>query len=220
MNRYDLYTTVHKGLRKGLFEAAALVARTDFGRDREVARAVAEVRRMLDFLHDHAEHEEAAAMPELGLLAPELRADLHGDHTRLSGLELELRGLLERVQEARGCERESLGRKLTERLTALVAEHLRHMGVEEARANRVLWAHRSDDDLRGIEGRILASISPWRLTEWLVLMLPAMNATERRAMLADMAEHMPTVEFEVLTGPARAALGENAWQDAAPALVR
>lgn len=219
MNRYDLYTTVHKGVRKGLFEAVLAVGGTDFAQAGEVAVALREVRRLLAFLEEHSEHEDAVILPELAALAPELHADLRAEHARIEGLQAEIERILARLEAADGAQRTALGRRLADRMAGLAAEHLRHMGREEIDANRVLWAHRSDADLKALEDRIVAGVPAERMGEWLALMLPAMNGAERRELLTGMAAEMPVAAFGVVTGPARELLGEAAWRDACPAVA-
>lgn len=220
MDRIDPYTTVHKGLRRALFETAVTVGRTDFERGQETERCVADVRRLLAFLGEHAEHEDDVLMPELRALSPALHVALREDHARTDGLHRELEGLLVRLEGAGGAERVALGRRLALRTAALVAEHLRHLEREEVEANRILWAHRSDAELRALEDRIVGSIPAERLGDWFALMLPAMTGAERRELLHGLREALPADAFLAVTGPARELLGERAWSEAllAPAI--
>ncbi|BDG05298.1 hemerythrin domain-containing protein [Anaeromyxobacter oryzae] len=211
MSRVDLYGTVHKGIRGLLAGTAALAGRTDFARAEEAARAAAEVRRLLGFLDEHAHHEDTWVMPEVARIAPELHADLAADHVRTDGLHRELAGLAARVEGATEAERVSLGARIHERLWRLAAEHLRHMAREEADAQRVLWAHRTDEELGQLHGRLLASIPPARMAEWSAIILPALATRERAGMLAGMRAAMPPPVFERITAPARDALGPVEW---------
>lgn len=179
MNRFDLYATVHKGLRAALTAAAVRIAQTDFSRPEEVAPARAELQRVLGFLTEHLAHEDEFILPELQRLAPELHIGLHNDHVRTAGLEHELARLLARLESASDAERLALGHRIHGRVWALVAEHLRHMECEETQANRIFWAHCSDTDLLAIQARIVAAMPPARLQEWLDLILPAVHSGER-----------------------------------------
>jgi hypothetical protein len=66
-----------------------------------------------------------------------------------------------------------------ETLGTLLSEHLRHMSLEETRANRILWAHLDDDELRAVLRRIAASIEPASLATWIELVRDSGNASER-----------------------------------------
>jgi hypothetical protein len=56
------------------------------------------------------------------------------------------------------------------------------MKREEVEVNRLLWAHCTDAELLELHGRIVAAIPPARMEEWFALLLPAVNALERRAL--------------------------------------
>jgi hypothetical protein len=211
MNRPDLYSTVHKGLRAGLFRATEIAASTDFAGEAAAARAGTAVSRMLGFLAEHAEHEDRCVMPSIAAHCPELAADLANDHSRTHGLEVELSQLVRRLAEANVAERVSLGRRIQDRMANLAAEHLRHMGVEESQANRVLWANLGDAELLAIHGRILGAIAPARMAQWMELMLPAASHPERVAMVGGLRAALPVTVFVQATALARSALGRDAW---------
>jgi hypothetical protein len=196
MTRFDLYTTVHKGLRAGLFRALELAAA---------------VTRILGFLAEHAEHEDDHVLPSLARHCPELAADLRSDHARTHGLEVELAQLVERLGGAGATERGSLGRRIADRLANLAAEHLRHMGVEESQGNRVLWANLGDGELLAIHGRIVGSVPPPRMAQWMELMLPTMSSSERVELVGGLRAALPVPVFVQVTAPARAVLGRDAW---------
>lgn len=211
MNRVDLYLTVHKGLRALMFAAVQRVGCADFACEREAAAAAAGLEELLCFLAEHAEHEDAAILPAVERIAPALASELHEEHVRTEGMALELAVLLRRLPGASQAERVALGRRIHERSLRLVAEHLRHMGREEDEANRALWAHHTDSELGAMEQRIVGSIPPERMADWLGFMLPAASRPERVQMLTGMRAAMPQPVFAELTGQARAALGEDEW---------
>jgi hypothetical protein len=217
MERVDLFATVHKGLRAALFSTASHAGRTDFGQAADALALLAEARRLLGFLDEHARHEDEVLMPVLVRLAPELHADLQAEHARVDGLHREVETLAARLESASGVERAAVGRRLHERLLRLAAEHVHHMAREEVEANRVLWAHLDDAALGALHERILGSIPPARTAEWLALMLPAMSPPERAGLLGTLRARVPAPALDALVTPARAALGHEAWSRAAAA---
>ncbi|MCB9898122.1 MAG: hemerythrin domain-containing protein [Planctomycetes bacterium] len=220
MRRFDLYTTIHKGIRRILFETTRTVGETDFEDAREAAHAAREIGRMLAFLDEHAAHEDEVILPELATLAPELHADLRADHARVDGLQREIAAIVQRLEGANASERASLGRRLENRMGKLVAAHMLHLASEETDANRVLWAHRDDAYLVGLQTRIVEDIGPTRLADWLALALPAMNVRERRELLAGMRADLPGDAFEAVTAAARVELGERRWSASLADAVR
>lgn len=183
MQRLDVYTMIHKGLRTVMFETARQVARADFTQDRETRETTAGVRRLIEFLDEHAAHEDHVVMPEIAGLSPAVFAELEADHSRVGGLQREIEELCERVEQAEGEERVSLGRRLHQRMGHLTAEHLLHMEREETTANRVLWAHRTDADLLALRARIEKTIPPQRMEAFGQVLIPSINPTERAALL-------------------------------------
>lgn len=211
MNRVDLYRVPHRAIRALLFDTTLLFGRTDFAIEAEARLAISAGERLLGFLHEHAEHEEAVILPVIEALSPELAAELRADHHRTGGLEHELASLLARAAIAAECERVSLGMRLQQRLALLTAEHLVHLDREEVAANRLLWAHKSDAELEAMHLRIVQGIPPARLAEWFGWILPAMSCAERAPLVAGLLA-MPPELFEQVTEPARRALGRVAWE--------
>lgn len=198
MATFDLYSSVHKGLRTLLYGAATRIARTDFDDDGQARAATAELRRTLGFLHEHAEHEDREILPLLREKNPWTAEEFQGDHARLEGLHRDIEALLSRIDTTNGAEREALGRRLAERANRLVAEHIHHMEREERSGNRVLWAHCSDDELHAAHERIVTSIGLERLTQWAEFLLPALNRAEREQAIAGISAIVPAAVLAVI----------------------
>lgn len=196
MRRMDMFTSVHKGLRSVLFDTARRVARNDFRDTTSAQRTAAAVQRLIGLLAEHADHEDRLVFPEVERLNAVVFAELHGDHVRVDGLQREVEQLAARLPQANEDERLSLGQRLHERMNRLVAEHLLHMDREETTANRILWAHRTDAELRSLHGSILRSIPPARMKEWAEIMLPALSPEERAPLLAGLHEILSAGEIE------------------------
>ena len=184
MQRIELFGPIHKGLRAALCETATLLARTDFQDPAASRAAAASVGEVLGFLDEHAGHEDDKVLPVLQAHSPELAAELRSDHARVEGLQEEIGAIATRLELASPAERVSLGARLHEKVWLLLAEHARHMQVEESRANRVLYANLSDEELAALHGRIVGSIPPARIAEWMKILLPALEPAERAALHA------------------------------------
>jgi hypothetical protein len=99
-----------------------------------------------------------------------------------------------------------------------VAEQLEHMHAEEAQLNPLLWSLYTDAELREVEGRLVASLSPAETATALRWMLPALRPAERHGMLAALRATLPSEAFAGVLAIARHALGANAWTKLARAL--
>src|SRR5215470_3554980 len=212
MNRPNRYQPIHKALRATLFDAASLVARTDFSDPGEATVAARTVAGLLDLLDGHAHHEEEFVMPVVAKHTPALVATLEAEHGRLEGLQAELRALLPRTCSEVAAEREPAGQLLGRALTLLVADHLRHMDREETEAMPVLWAHFTEEELDAMDSRIRAAIPPERMPVMLRLMLPAMTTPEQAGLLSAARAQLPPPVFAQISGLAREVLGPERWQ--------
>ena len=219
MNRLDLYTTVHKGLRSALFAAAERIARTNFA-DPVAAREVAgSLGFLVTLLEEHAEHEDAYLQPIYERHNSELALTLAADHARVEGLGRELRAMAGRLEAATELERVSLGRRIHERMNQWLVEQLQHMAREEGCGQRLLWAHLDDAQLQAVHGAILGSIPPPRLAQWLGLMLPAASLPECVEVVGGLVAAVPGDVADMLLAPARAAMGEARWSEVTEALA-
>jgi hypothetical protein len=181
--RFDLFTAVHQGLRAAMYETGALLGRVHVGDREDALQGARAVDRVLSLLEEHAGHEDAVVLPAVEALHPELFVALREDHARLDGLQRELAALTARMGRAEEVERASVGARVHDRFGIVVAEQLRHMQREEHDVQRLLRAHRSDDELRALHGRILARIPPLRSADWLGIILPALSSPERAAVV-------------------------------------
>src|SRR5262249_26474106 len=149
-----------KAVRAGLFETSLQVARTDFHDPEAAAAASRNVVELMDFLDDHAGHEQAFVFPELASLAPALATDLEAEHIKMEQLQTKVRALAHRMHRSSSKDREESGLQLARALALLVAEQLRHLDREETEANAASWANRTDAELAQIQARAQAAMLP------------------------------------------------------------
>lgn len=180
--RYEPFTPIHKAVRRTLFETAMLLGRTDFASPAETASAERAVAACFGLLREHAEHEDRHVVPVVAGFDPALGQALTIDHPRLERSAIAVDSLWPRLVHADGPSRVKLGGELRRRFHSFVAMQLEHMNREENEVTEVLWANLSDADLMAISGRIVASIPPARMAEWVDLMLPVLSRPEREAM--------------------------------------
>ena len=211
MSRPNYFNNIHKAVRAGLFEVSLQVARTDFGDSQAAADAVRSVVELIDFLDEHAGHEQRFVFPELGSFAPTLSAELEAEHLELEELQSELRTLAHRAHGPSSKDREEAGRLLARSLALLVAGQLRHLDREETEANAAAWANRTDVELAAIQGRMQAAMSPESRDRLARRMLPALNVGEQVELLAGARRNLSASAFGALLALAREILGAERW---------
>jgi len=180
--RVDMFTPIHKGMRRLLFETAMAISRTDFGAPDEVAATEALLFNCLGFLEDHAAHEDRHVVPQLARLDPEFAAAMAPEHPALERAAREIEWLWERLRPLAGPARVALGGDIQRRFHAYVADQLRHMDKEEREINAIFWEHLADTDLLAINARIVADIEPARLREFGGVLAQALNRRELEVM--------------------------------------
>ncbi len=153
-------------------------------------------------MHEHLRHENLFLHPALEQKSLGSSAATALEHEGHEQAFLELQRLLESVEgsfaRGGGAELESLTKQLYLNLSFFVAENLAHMYREETETTKLLWRHYSDDELRRIEGAIVASESPEELAVGIRWMLPSLTPKERLGLLGGARQGLPPQAFQGL----------------------
>jgi hypothetical protein len=181
--RFDSVSTIHKAVRKILFEHAMMLARTDFFGESAGRDVVASTQLLFALLREHADIEDTLVFPTVAARDAKLAAEAAVQHAALETSMHEIEHLAATAAMVTTSERPAVGRKLRARFEQFVAEQLMHMAFEETKINAALWAAFDDDQIRALHFKIVGSMAPERAAAWRVLMLDAVDARER-AMLA------------------------------------
>ena len=180
--RYDLATTIHKAVRKLLFEQALLLARCDFRDEASCRDACGELDRVLGLLREHGDHEDAVIFPALAELDAPLACEAARQHLALEQHMRELERSAVSLRFATSAERLELGKSLGQRFNQFVTAQLAHLTFEEVELQRVLWAHKTDDELRVLHVAIVSRAPAARSRIWVELIQQTGNAEELSQM--------------------------------------
>lgn len=181
MTRFDPFGQAHSGLRAALFDAATALGCSDFADPPQAECLAARVREALALLREHHAGEDRVLLAAIAEHCPDLAAGLRREHARCAVVAGEVEALLQRTTAATAAEREVLGVRVRSAWHGLLARELELMEREEVEGNRVLRAHRDDDELASLSDRVLSSIGPVRRTAWCRWILPALPARARAA---------------------------------------
>src|SRR5690606_20751738 len=94
MTAPDLFTNVHKGIRKALFEACEALGRAT---DDNVTVARERLREALRFVAHHGENEDQLLLPRLERAAPEIHRRLQAAHAEVAAASVALEAAVERA---------------------------------------------------------------------------------------------------------------------------
>ncbi|MFH1143424.1 MAG: hemerythrin domain-containing protein [Candidatus Eisenbacteria bacterium] len=212
MERLDLLTPIHKGIRALIYHLGFDLQRTDFSDPPASAEVVRRLLHDLDLLHRHGRDEEKFIFPRVGRFEIGLVGLLRREHeeievriveAREGGRELETLA----VPEARP----AAGARLNRVFNALAAFYLAHMNHEEAMLLPVSWRHFTDAELGAIRGEIQKSMTPDVLREWMRWIFSALNDAELADLLKGMRSSAPPEILEGTLVLARTVLGAERW---------
>lgn len=204
---FDLYRDVHKAIRAELFAMVADAGRLDPSDDCGVAALTDQVQQTVQFLLEHAEHEDLAILPALELHAPAFAAKVTDDHHLLDAR-------MEMVVEiaSAACTSDSrrpLVHELYIELAAFTGSYLLHQDFEERQVGQAIESAVGIDGVLAIHGAIIGNMPPQQLVAGLALMFPAMNVDDRTDLLGGMRATAPAEAFEGVWSLAKSVLTPN-----------
>lgn len=216
--RHDLYGGVHKGLRKAGCELLIRLGAVDPCDVREREALLASLRHHLSLAASHISHEEDnihGPLRQRGGSSDRV-ADQHDDHRAAFAA---LEALAAALETAAPGHEAAAGRRLYLAFAAHLAADLLHMHEEETVVAPALWAAFTDAELVALEGRIVGSMPPEENMAFLRQMIPAMNPSERAALLGAVQKDAPPEVFgAVIDFAVRPSLAEKAFGDLADRL--
>jgi len=214
--RHDLYAGIHKALRHFMLDTLMRVGCLETRDAAETGAVLGQVEALLAQCGGHLRHENDFIHPALEDCRPGSAARVAADHVdhveHIASLRTDVRRLRAAPPEMRAAE----ALRLYRHLALFVAENFQHMHHEETVHNATLWAHYTDDELGALHGRLVASLAPQEMFDAARWMIPAMNPSERAALLNDMRDNAPAPAFAALVAHVRPHLDATAWSRLAP----
>jgi hypothetical protein len=211
--RHDLYGRIHRGLRKAEMELLARLGALDAGNDAAVAAMLADFRRLLVLARFHLVDENEHIHTALEAVRPGVTAEFAHDHEEHERSFAEIEAILARIEAAKAAERRNPVKALYLRYTRFVADDFAHMLEEEIELQSLLQSVFTDAELAAIEGRIIASIPPNVMLDFIRIMVPAIDPEARLEMMAGMMAGLPAEAFHmVLATAVRPVLSDADWQ--------
>jgi hypothetical protein len=196
--RHDIYDVIHRGLRKAEMDLLARLGALDPADPRAVESVVADFRRLLVLGRYHLVDENEHIHTALEAKRPGASANLADDHAEheVSFMEIEL--MLADIEAAPEMRRKALLKALYHRYSDFVAHDFAHMLEEETVVQPMLHDLFTDAELQAIEGRIIASIPPKVMLDFIRIMIPAIDPAARLGMLSGMMAGMPAEAFHAV----------------------
>lgn len=202
---FDLYRDIHKAIRAELFSVTVEAGRVDPGDGQGVAAVAVQVRDIVRFLVEHAEHEDPidAALRQV---LPELAEEVAAEHHALEARMASLTELAEAAHLAPVAAQRAATHRLYVELAAFTSDYLAHQDREEREIMPTLEALIGVDAVMGIHGQIISSMPPAQFFSALALMFPMMNIDDRTEMLGGMQATAPAEVVDEVWNLARSVL--------------
>jgi hypothetical protein len=202
VEREDLFTPVHKGLRAMLYDLSRRLQNNDFADVTATNAVVADLENdfavarsagcLLCTLHHHAEDEEGQVFPAVAKAGNGLVPALIEEHHELTRREEALaRSAHAIVALASAEERVAAGKRLNQEANALFALYISHMNREEVDLVPLMARQFTDPQLAAMRQALLRSMPPERLFAILGWMLPALNVTELTDLIREVQAAPP-----------------------------
>ena len=190
----DLYRDIHKGIRSELFSVTETAGALDPSDAGDRVALAGHLRRVVELLVSHAEHEDGHIQPALERHLPALAEQIEADHHRLEARILDLAAMADEAVAAPGNSRWHAHRLYLE-LASFTSTYLAHQDLEE----RVVMPSLEDvigpEAALGIHVAIVGSIPPEDMAKSLAVMLPAMNVDDRTELLGGVKASAPAEVF-------------------------
>lgn len=208
--RLDLYKEVHKGVRKALFDLAALAGSTEFNNAESLQRLKDQFNLTYNLLETHAHSEDTYVEPLLRQCDALVAEEISETHDRL---EADVSGLLSLLNDFEYDQSDVIeqGRLLYLKFTRFIGAYLQHIADEEQKFMPLLWEQFDDPELMQVSITIRANIPPPVMKNFLSFMIPAMNHDERATMLTGMKHAAPPEVFNGVCQLSQSLLPETDW---------
>jgi hemerythrin-like domain-containing protein len=226
---HDLYGLVHKGLRLSLSDLLVRLGRADPADAQTCARLLADLRSQLRLQARHLAHEDQEVHAALDARCPGAARRLGRAHEDHRAAFAELEAQIVRVETVQRASTEAMAqailgssgqaaaqqewRRLYLRFSEFVAEDLAHMAEEELVVLPVLQSLFTDEELAGVEHRIMASAAPEDIMGFARIMIAAGSHQERVRLLRAFRQAAPPQVYDtVIDTVVRPQMSAEDWQ--------
>ncbi|MES2893176.1 MAG: hypothetical protein V4725_14220 [Bacteroidota bacterium] len=220
MQRFNIFSNVHKGLRALLYHTANSLQQTDFATSHEADPVMKQVVEVMDLFDRHAFSEDNFVLPAVDLYEPAAAALFEDEHVEDHVLGNRIRSLVNIFNHNFITEeRVILGGAVRVAFIDFLIFNLKHMAKEENLLNNFLWANYTDEQLHGITREIMAHIAPDDMVLFSRWMMNGMNNAEIIAWLKEVRNNAPAFVFNNLFSIAANELSALRWLAVKDSLV-
>ena len=211
--RYNMFNQIHKALRVLLYDTGVLISQADFDNPQEADNVAERLNQLLDIFDKHAEHEDRMVLPLLQEYEPGVVYAFEQEHVTDHALVQQLKGFLMALAYSISSEAKTeLGASLTTAYIEFMIFNLQHMQKEETVLNKLLWQYYSDEELGGVNQKIVSSIPVDEVAVASQWMMKALSNHEITSWLRTVERNAPEHVFRSLFATAEKELDQNRYR--------
>ncbi len=199
MQRYNMFTQVHKGLKALLYETALNIQHADFWNVDEADCVVQQVHEVISLFDKHAFSEDSFVFPAVERYEPAVADLFEKEHVMDHKLGQQLEQALIRYTVLPTLtEKAEAGCEIRNAYNRFMIFNLEHMAKEEDVLNPILWRYYSDAELHRLTNAIVAAIPPDYMAKYSRWMLRGLNNPEITVWLREVEKSAPEHVFQAL----------------------
>ena len=210
-HRFNLYQTVHKGLRAMMADTLLLVGKTDLEDKDNFALALDRVDQLLTICEAHLNHENTFIHTALEARAAGSSAQCAHDHVEHVAEIQHLQHQVALLRHGDAVDPDRVWHQLYHALSVFMADNFTHMLIEENQHMQALWSAYTEEELHEIHGALVASIPPEEMAIHARWMIPYMSHPERVGMFMGMKDEAPPFVYAANLAKAKDLLSANDW---------
>jgi len=211
--RYNMFNQIHKALRVLLYDTGVLISQTDFDNPLQADMVAERLNQLLDLFINHADNEDRMVLPLLQEYEPGVVSAFEQEHVTDHALVQRLKGFLMALAYAISSQAKTeLGASLTTAYIEFMIFNLQHMQKEETVLNKLLWQYYSDEELGGVNQKIVSSIPVDEVAVASQWMMKALSNHEITSWLRTVERNAPEHVFRSLLATAEKELDQNRYR--------
>jgi hypothetical protein len=213
MARFDLYTTIHKGLRHMLCDLGGDMRLNDFSNEATSAAVIDKTNHYLQLFYEHALSEEQSIHSHMREFVSDVVDKLERDHQAIEERGALIKEIILQLPDAsKPEEMVAMGLRLNQAFNAYQAFFLEHINYEEINFMPLTQRQFDDGQLAAMRGDIIARNSMERNVEWLTWMFSSGDVNELAELLASVkASPLPPEVVQGILTLAKNTLGDERW---------
>lgn len=213
MQRYDVFESVHKGLKALLYDTALLLQHADFSKEEPFEAVTEAIKEAVHLLEEHIQTEAKFIVPLILDFEPGIADQFIKDQQQALNLSAQLKNALSNFVSEQTLKSDNhAGKVLSCRYMEFMLFQINLMVKEEELLNKILWKYFSDKHIAQLQKEMLQNnclTLSEKLTRW---MMRGINDTEAVYWLKTVERTASQLEFKTLFATAEKELSQDRFK--------